>query len=206
MGETDQHRSLMNALIETLQSHFANDPLVYVSGNLFVHYEPGNRRRHLSPDVFFVRGVPNVQRLNYLVWEEGKGPDVIIEVTSRTTRDEDVDDKFTIYQDQLKVPEYFLFDPLGDYLDPPLRGYRLKHGKYAPIRPVKGRLPSAEMGLHLERLKSTLRLFDPQTNRRLPTPAERIVRTEAALERTEAENERLRREVEELRRKLKNGH
>ena len=89
-SESDFHRIAMMSLIETLQSHFANDPLVYVSGNLFVHYEPGNRRRHLAPDVFFVRGVPNVQRLNYLVWEEGKGPDVIIEVTSRTTRDEDV--------------------------------------------------------------------------------------------------------------------
>ena len=151
MAETDHHRKLMYDLIETLDEHFTADPMVYVSGNLLVYYVPGDRLWHLSPDVFVAKGVPKRERLNYLMWEEGKGPDVVIELTSSSMRDEDVDDKFQLYQNNLRVPEYFLFDPHGDYLDPPLRGYRLNRGRYSAIRAVKGRLPSKVLGLHLER-------------------------------------------------------
>ena len=60
--------------------------MVYVSGNLLVYYVPGDRLRHLSPDVFVAKGVPKRERLNYLMWEEGKGPDVVIELTSSSMR------------------------------------------------------------------------------------------------------------------------
>src|SRR5437764_10284646 len=53
MGETDWHRKLMNLLIEMLEDFFASQR-VYVSGNLLLFYEQGNRRRHVSPDVFVV--------------------------------------------------------------------------------------------------------------------------------------------------------
>jgi Uma2 family endonuclease len=199
VAETDWHRELMFALIHTLKAYFAGEPAVYVSGNLLIFYIPGDRLRHLSPDVFVVFGVPNHQRPNYLVWEEGKAPDFVIELTSSSTRDEDVLDKFKPYQDTLKVKEYFLFDPFGDYLDPSLRGYRLRAGKYQAICPVKGRLPSKVLGLHLERHGRELRLFDPEAGAWLPTPQERI-------EQAEAENDRLRRELDELRRRLPGQH
>src|SRR5438270_11261249 len=94
MAETDLHRMLMSDLIATLDAHFVDDPMTYVSGNLLVFYEPGNRRRHVSPDVFLVRGVEKKPRLNYLIWEErGHAPDVVIELTSASTRREDVDKK-----------------------------------------------------------------------------------------------------------------
>ncbi len=64
MAETDWHRKLMTIIIEILEAFFAGQR-VYVSGNLLVFYEPGNRRRHISPDVFVVRGVENYQRPNY---------------------------------------------------------------------------------------------------------------------------------------------
>jgi Uma2 family endonuclease len=198
MAETDHHRKLMTALIQTLDAHYADDPLVYVTGNLLLFYVPGDRLRHLSPDVFVVRGVPKGDRLNYLTWEEGKGPGVVIELTSSSTRDEDVDDKYQLYQNNLRVPEYFLFDPFGDYLDPPLRGYRLQRRKYVPIRPVKGRLPSKVLGLHLERSAADLRLYDPAAKQWLATPQERLATAES-------EVERLRRENEELRRKPAKG-
>ena len=99
MAETDWHRDLMMALIQTLGAYYAAEPLVYVSGNLLVFYKPGNRRRHLSPDVFVVKGVGKHQRPNYLIWEEGKGPEVVIELTSRTTREEDIEEKHELYQD-----------------------------------------------------------------------------------------------------------
>jgi Uma2 family endonuclease len=126
MAETDDHRELMVALIKTLQAYYAGDPMVYVSGNLLLFYEEGNRRRHVSPDVFVIKGVPKHRRDNYLLWEEGKGPDFVIELTSSSTRGEDIEAKFALYRDRLQVPECFLFDPHEDYLDPPFQGYRLE--------------------------------------------------------------------------------
>src|SRR5947209_2323994 len=170
MAETDTHRNLMMVLIEILKAFYQAQPRVYVSGNLLIFYQAGNKRRHVAPDVFVVKGVAKGDRLNYLVWEEGKGPDFVIELTSSSTRREDVEKKFDLYQNTLKVKEYFLFDPLGDYLDPPLRGYRLRKGVYQPIREVNGRLPSQVIGLHLERDGKELRLYDPSTGQWLPTP------------------------------------
>jgi Uma2 family endonuclease len=202
MAETDDHRELMFALIKTLQAYYANDPMVYVSGNLLLFYEEGNRRRHVSPDVFVVKGVAKHRRDNYLMWEERKGPDFVIELTSSSTRDEDVEDKFALYRDRLKVPEYFLFDPHEDYLDPPFQGYRLEQDQYVPIALVEGRLPSRIVGLHLERHRGELRLYDPATGRWLPTPEERVAEEQAARQQAESELERVRRELEELRRRL----
>ena len=186
MAETDWRRDLMAALIQTLSAYYADDPRVYVSGNLLVFYEPGNRRRHVSPDVFVVRGVEKRQRPNYLIWDEAKGPEVAIELTSRTTREEDIEDKYELYQDTLCVPEYFLFDPLGDYMRPQLQGYRLSRGRYRPVTAVEGRLPSKVLGLHLEGQGRELRLYDPASKRRLPTAEERAAQAEAEVERSGA--------------------
>ena len=57
MAETDIHIVLMMALILTLRALFADQPRVYVSGNILVFYERGNKRKHVSPDVFMVRAV-----------------------------------------------------------------------------------------------------------------------------------------------------
>ncbi len=180
MAETDQHRKLMINLIETLDTFFRDDPNVYVSGNLILCYVPGNRRRYLSPDVFFVRGVPKGNRFNYLTWIEGKGPDLAIELTSSSTRYADTHRKFSLYRDVLRVPEYFLFDPLSDYLVPQFKGYRLHEGQYLPIEALNGRLPSVALGLHLEGVGEVLRLWNPATESRLPTIAERVAGAEAA--------------------------
>jgi Uma2 family endonuclease len=198
MAETPHHRDLMMDLIRALQDHYAGDPTAYVSGNMMMFYEEGNRRRHLAPDVFVSLGVGDRDRLYYLVWEEGKGPDLVIELTSRTTRREDQGKKRGLYRDVLRVREYFLFDPFADYLKPPMQGYRLEGEEYVPIEPVDGRLPSLITGLHLERDGRDCRLYDPALGRWLPTPAEKIAAAEAELD-------RLRREVEALRRSKANG-
>lgn len=201
MAETDHHRKLMNDLIQTLEAYYADEPRVYVSGNLLLFYEPGNRRRPISPDVFVVKGVPKHERLNYLIWEESKGPDITIELTSSSTRHEDRETKFRRYRDVLRVKEYFLFDPFGDYLKPPLQGYRLRGGVYQSIRPVQGRLPSKILGLHLERRGSDLRLYDPAEKQWLPTPQERIAQGEDELERLRRQTAQDKVEIERLRRR-----
>jgi Uma2 family endonuclease len=204
MGETPLHGRNAAFLWEELEAWFAHDPQAFIAANLFVYYEHGNPRRHVSPDVFVARGVPkerSPKRRWFLRWEEGKGPDVVIEITSESTQEEDQGPKLELYRDTLKVSEYFLYDPYADYLDPPLIGYRLRAGRYVRIRPVQGRLPSKVLGLHLEIGGEYLRLYDPAAGRWLPTPREE----REARQQAEAEAERLRRELEELRRRLPPG-
>lgn len=185
MAETDLHRNLMIQLIAVLQAWYADEPTTYVSGNLLLFYEENNRRRHVSPDVFVAFGVGNHLRPNYLLWEERAGPGVVIELTSSSTHRVDVHRKMELYRDTLRVAEYFLFDPMEDYLSPSLQGYRLTQGEYRPIRMQEGRLRSRRLGLLLERDGTQLRFVNPTTNERLPTPAEVRLASESALRSSE---------------------
>lgn len=193
MAETPVHRRNLTDTIDVLERRFAGEEAVYISGNMFVYYEEGNRHRHVSPDVFLVFGVTRRERDCYKTWEEPKATlDLVIEFTSRSTRDEDLDEKFVLYRDRLEVKEYLLFDPHREYLDPPEQLFRLIDGEYQRVEPVDRRLPSKVVGLHFERDGQWLRLHDPETRLRLLTANELIA--EAA-----AENERLRGELERLR-------
>src|SRR5215469_3477932 len=97
MGETPLHRDNLIIAVRTLERYFATQPLVYVSGNMFVYYEKGNRHKHVSPDVFVALGVAkNKPRDAYFIWEEDHGLDFVVELTSKTTKDEDLVDKMSI--------------------------------------------------------------------------------------------------------------
>ena len=178
MGETIQHRDSTIDLILALKDWFAADPLAYVSGDEFLYYVEGQPRFVVSPDVWCVRGIDKtVLRPTYKTWlEGGKGPEFVVEMTSKSTRREDEGKKFRIYQDDLKVREYFLFDPLDESLKPALQGYRLVGGEYQPIEPVNGRSPSEFLGLHLEADGILVRLFNPATGQRLLNRVERLER------------------------------
>ena len=210
VGETPVHRDNLLLTIEVLQEWFASEPDVYVSGNMFMFYVKGDKRKHVSPDVFVVRGVPKDKpRKHYLLWEEGRGPDLVIEITSDSTRRDDTNKKLKLYRDVLKVSEYFLFDPYREYLEGQLKGHRLRDGEYEPVLPNSGRLPSEVLGLHLEADGEDLRLYDPKTGRWLPTAREQAraerKRADAEQERADAEAKRAREqqlEVERLRREI----
>jgi hypothetical protein len=78
VAETPIHRKNLLLTIDVLEDWFAAEPLVYVSGNMFVYYVQGDKWKHVSPDVFVVRGVPKDKpRDYYLVWEEGASPDLV---------------------------------------------------------------------------------------------------------------------------------
>jgi Uma2 family endonuclease len=130
MGETEVHIQCLIDTREALRAYFRDDPNVYVGANLLLYYERGQPFLVVSPDVFVTRGIPKLpQRRAYKLWEEGRPPSFILEITSRGTRREDRVVKKALYE-SLGVREYFLFDPLGEYLKPPLQGYELVRGRY----------------------------------------------------------------------------
>src|SRR6185437_15705589 len=95
-------------------------------------------------------------------------PCVVIEITSRQTAEEDQGPKRELYE-RLGVREYFLFDPLHEYLEQPLMGYRLIGDLYEPLPPAQdGGLLSAELGLRLVPENTNLALFRFRTGERLP--------------------------------------
>lgn len=212
VGETPAHFRNNILLYDILDARFAADPQVYVAGNMFVYYVPGDRLKHVSPDLLVAFGVPKSRRRkSYRVWEEGKGPDLVVELTSASTQEEDEDKKW-IYRDILGVGEYILFDPYAEYSDPALQGFRLQGGQYVEMPIVSGRLPSQVLGLHFEANGEDLRLYDPATGRWLPTPneiREQIAETSDKLDQTAAERDqavadrlRLEAELAELRRRF----
>jgi Uma2 family endonuclease len=188
MAETTLHRRVMSDLIEALERHFASEPGVWVGGNLFLCWEKGNPRAAVAPDVLLARGVEKWDRPNYLLWEEAP-PSLVVEVTSRSTRGEDLRTKKSLYE-RIGVGEYFLFDPYGEYLDPKLQGYRLESGCYEPIAPGReGSLESRTTGLTLIPEGERLRLVVTTTGERLLWPEEvELARREEARARREAES------------------
>ena len=132
----------------------AHDPSVYIAGNMLMYYVPNDKRRHVSPDVYLVKGIPPRYRGAYFVWIEGKGPNIVFEISSARPARRISTKSFGLYQDQSDTVR-----PDGEYLRPSLQGFRLREGMYVPIDPVEGPLPSEELGLHMERdgLPSALR-------------------------------------------------
>jgi Uma2 family endonuclease len=189
MAETDVHYRLMTDLRFELEQFFRGESDVYVSGNILFYYVEGNPKKRVAPDVFVARGVRKGDRRVYKLWEEGRAPEVVFEVSSRQTWREDLNTKWRLYED-LGVKEYFIFDPEYDYLVEPLIAWRLESGRYEAVEVVDGAVKSETLNLELVNTGETLRLRNPTTGQFLRTPLELA-----------EEADRLRLEVEQLRHK-----
>lgn len=185
MAETDKHRNQMIALLNALEEYYRPDSGIYVTGNILVHYcDEAGEWKFLAPDIIVVKGVEKKDRGSYVIADEGKAPDLIIELVSPSTKVEDLGNKRVIYAGW-RVKEYFLFDPTGELFSGPLRGFRLQGNDYVPM--MGARLHSEVLGLDLVVEHGRLRLYDPQTGQRLLTheeseAARRIAETKASQE------------------------
>jgi Uma2 family endonuclease len=187
MAETDMHRDWMFRIIELLKLFFAGQ-WVYVSGNLLIYYVEGDPKKSVAPDTFVVKGCDPRRRRTFKIWEEGKGPGFVLEVTSKKTRREDLGSKKEKYA-LLKVAEYFLYDPLAEWLKPALQGYRLVNGDYVLIQPGDdGGLVSEQLGITFRLEDGDLALFDSATGKRLKSGAERARELEEELARRDGRN------------------
>jgi Uma2 family endonuclease len=195
MAESNLHRKVMADLIAALEQRYIDDPGTWAGGNFLLYFEKGNPRASVSPDVALARGVEKWDRPLYKLWEEGHPPDFVIEVTSSSTRREDLSTKKDLYE-RLGVSEYYLFDPTREYLDPCLQGYRLEQGRYVRLaQEPDGSLLSRITDLCLRPEGPNLRLVDARTGEKLPWIAEEA----AARRRLEEELAQLRAELERKR-------
>ena len=182
VAETDLHYLRLAGAAYCIRRLLASRDDVYVGSNLLVYDEPGNPRRHLSPDIFVAFGVEAGSRDLYKIWEE-QPPAFVLEITSKSTRREDERTKRRRYA-QWGVGEYFLYDPRGEWLSPALQGLALAGRRYR--RMDEALLPNGERGLRSDALGiclwlrgAELRLFDPASGRDLRTPEEEGAEREA---------------------------
>lgn len=169
--ETDLHRLQMTLLIQCLEWVWRDRNDFYASGNLTIYYSPRQRKseQFRGPDFFVVLGTERKSRKSWVVWqEEGKYPNVIVEILSPATADTDKGLKKQIYQDIFRTPDYFWFDP--ESLE--LKGFQLVGGRYQELQPnERGWLWSQQLELYLGVYESKLRLFTAQ-GELIPTPQE----------------------------------
>lgn len=186
MGETDYHVQTINYLYQALNAFFEKQSDVKILADIMFYYDEGNPRKVLALGVMVVKGVGNHSRRSYKLWEEKQFPQVIFEISSRSTWGDDLNKKWFLYQ-QFGVEEYYIFDPEYDYLPEPLVAYRLKKGELAKVVIKKNRIYSDELGLEIVDTEKGLRLFNPQTKNFLNNLSE-----------AEAEIERFRAEIQQL--------
>lgn len=149
--ESQRHQFQMEILIDSLHPWIAQRSDGFVGGNMFVYYslEQVRNKDFRGPDFFAVLGVPKKERRSWVVWEEGKAPDVVIELLSDSTEELDKTEKKSIYQDRLRVSEYFWFDPFNPE---DLAGFSLQQGVFQPIAfNQENQLISQALGLSLVR-------------------------------------------------------
>ena len=194
---------------ESLRLHWLGRQDVFVGSDQFLYWdrscnpEKDSANPPPSPHVYVVFGVANRLRESYVAWEEGKPPDLVLQVVPPWGRRQDERDLPPLYA-KIGVPEFFIHDPDGK-LEPPLAGFELRGGAYQPLpteplaRGVVG-IRSKMLGLCLyirpnaDRLmESSLGWYDPAADEFLPTRHELAASARAA---EAAAREALAREVE----------
>ena len=201
-----QSRAIVKAAGDLEVAH----PDALAVADILVYPEEGNPRNRIAPDVLVAFGVGTHSRSSYLVWEEGKPPDWVLEVASPSTAANDLDFKRRAYA-AMGVPEYWLFDPKGDVFpagQPRLQGLALSGGGYERLAPrrVDGveMIRSGVLGLDLRAEGEFIRMRDPATRadilhqRELKALAERETARRKGAE-THAEREAARRKSAETR-------
>jgi Uma2 family endonuclease len=149
--ETWRHVEQMTLLIQSLRDAWRDRHDYFVAGNMFIYYSETQTNRYdfRGPDVFVVLDCDDHERKSWVVWEEdGRLPDVIIELTSDSTTAVDHGPKKDIYARLLRTAFYAIYDPWTGVLE----AFELDgvHRRYVPIAPeADGRVRCEPLGLSL---------------------------------------------------------
>ena len=119
-----------------LIEHFGNPETTLVEADRWIVASPEfNKARARRPDLLIAFDVSaaDYQASNgYIVSEQGKPPDFVLEVASESTAEADVGAKRDYYA-ELGIPEYWRFDKTGEFHGTRLAGDRLVNGEYQPM-------------------------------------------------------------------------
>ena len=193
LAENGNHHHLMQ--------HLGNQETTIVAGERYITLAPGSEMRYPDLMVVFDSDPVAYERSNgYIISQQRKPPDFVLEIASRTTATLDTTVKRDWYA-TLEVPEYWRFDETGEFHGTPLAGDRLVGGAYEaiPIETLEdGVLQgfSAVLNLYVRWEGGELRWHDPATGQEIPTfEQEREARLAAEARVRQLEEELARREA-----------
>ena len=189
-----------NGNIHHLKQHLGNLETTIVGGELYVTLAPGERRRVPDLLVAFNADIASyIGRSGYIIAEQGKPPDFVLEVASKRTGRRDVTSKRRDYA-TMGIPEYWRFDHTGDFHEEKIAGDRLSDGTYVPIDIktleqdiLQGYSPVLKVMIRWDH--GELVFVDPGTEAPITTFTDernRRIRAEERIRQLEEENRRLR--------------
>ena len=166
-----------NGNVYLLKRHFDNPETTIVTGEHYLLSAPGvPRTERRIPDLLIAFNAdPALHKANnaYIISEQGKPPDFVLEVASQGTWRRDREAKRDDYL-AMGIPEYWRFDETGNYYGERLAGDRLVDGEYQPF-PIETLADGALQGyspalnLYIRWEQEQLRWHDPATGRHILT-------------------------------------
>ncbi len=169
------HRLTIDAIYHALNTRLSG-PDCFVAAELRVHRNPRSLRDYKEPDVLVALGVEDLVRERYIIPDEGKAPDLVIEILSPSSEENsDLDEKVRWYAKE-GVREYVVADPSGKFADehPRLQRFRLEAGADLPaeLADADGVLRSRLVPFGFTVHDNGVRVVDLATGELLPTPKE----------------------------------
>ncbi|MBR8841222.1 MAG: Uma2 family endonuclease, partial [Stigonema ocellatum SAG 48.90 = DSM 106950] len=132
--ESSLHYMQLMLLVSCLEWLWREQNDFFIGANLTIYFSRQQLRNRdfRGPDFFLVKNTEKRPRNSWVVWEEdGRYPDLIIELLSETTADVDRNLKKELYQNRFHTPEYFWFSPLNwEFM-----GFELVGNSYQEIIP-----------------------------------------------------------------------
>ena len=204
----------INGSAHYLLLHLGNPETTLVAGERYITREPGaSAEERMAPDLLVAFNAdPQAYRDDngYVISQQGKPPDFVMEIASRSTGRHDVEKKRPAYA-ALGIPEYWRFDQTGDFHGTWLAGDRIVEGRYEPIPietledgALQGYSPVLDLLIRWDH--GQLGWHDPQTGQHIATFEQERARADneqearmVAEERAYAAEARVRELEEELR-------
>ena len=191
--ESSLHYMQLLLLVTCLEWAWQERDDFFIGANLTIYFsrQQLKNRDFRGPDFFLVKNTTREPRNSWVVWEEdGRYPDLIIELLSDSTANVDRTTKLDLYAERFHTPEYFYFSP--DTLE--FAGFRLDFNQYRPISAnAQGWLWSEALGFFLGVHDRQLRYFSLE-GVIIPTPQEaaknEILKANQAIQRAEQESQR----------------
>lgn len=200
--ETELHLRQIILLLTCLEWLWQDKNDFYAAGNLTIYYSPNQKKSEYfrGPDFFVVLGCVRKTRKSWVVWEEdGKYPNVILEILSESTAATDKGLKKEIYQNTFRTLDYFWYDPYTQEF----AGFHLVDGEYQPLPPnEQGHLWSQQLGLYLGVHQGLVRLFTAD-GQLVPTPEEAAQQAQQTAQQTEQRLEQAQQTAQRLAAKLR---
>jgi Uma2 family endonuclease len=183
--ESSLHYMQLLLLVTCLEWAWQERDDFFIGATLSIYFSRQQLKNHdvRGSDLFLVKNTTREPRNSWVVWEEdGRYPDLIIELLSDSTANTDRTLKRDLYAERFHTPEYFYFSP--DTLE--FAGFRLDINKYKPITPnVQDWLWSETLGFFLGIDNRQLRYFSLD-GALLPTPQEVAQKAKAELQELKA--------------------